>query len=58
MVSQQLQNELKEILEQMCSKKFEKSEVVKIAIDLVGFFDLLNASFKANERNCEKNRDM
>ena len=41
MLSQQLLEELQEILEQECSKKFEKNKVMRIANNLLGYFEVL-----------------
>lgn len=55
MLSQELLNELREILEQTCSRKFKKVEMVKIASDLCGIFELLaEASVQKNECRRDK----
>jgi len=55
MLNQQLLNELQEILEQTCSRKFKKDEVAIIAAGLCSFFELLaEASIQNNERGRNK----
>jgi len=51
MPSQQLLNELQEILEQTCPRKFEKSEVAEIASDLCSLFELLAEAYTQNNEN-------
>ena len=56
MLSQHLLDELQEILEQTCSRKFEKSEVADIATNLCDLFELLAEAYTQNNGREKKEK--